>query len=803
MDMNTTMNMPVLALRGLTIFPGCILSFDVEREISVRALERAMERDQYIFLVAQRELGTLQPGEKDLYSIGTVSVIRQILRLGETSVRVMMEGKGRAKLRRLWQTEPYLQGNVEPIREMKARVSDFHLEALLRQTYANFAEYASLAPRLGDEISVTIMDDRDPGHLADFIAQNIMLRHQDRQAVLEELRPMPRLRKVNELLAREAEVLNCEQELEGKIRREMGEVQRDHIIREQIRLLQRELGEDEDSELTEYRAKILERQLTEEVEQKLLKEVDRLAKQPFSSAEASVIRNYLDVCLEMPWGTETKERASVPAARKILDRDHFGLEKVKERILEFIAVRQLNPDAKGQIVCLVGPPGVGKTSIAISVAAALNRKLARLSLGGVRDEADIRGHRKTYIGAMPGRIVNAISQSGSMNPLLLLDEIDKMGNDFRGDPASAMLEVLDSEQNYAFRDHFLEIPVDLSKVLFITTANTTSTIPRPLLDRMEVIELTSYTDEEKLQIARRYLLPKQLKEHGLSKSALRLSDEAIRAVITGYTRESGVRSLERTMGKLCRKAAIQLVTTTVKRISITQENLEEYLGVRRYLPPVLDKDPVGVVNGLAWTEVGGEMLEVEVNVMEGTGKLELTGNLGDVMKESAQAAVSCIRSRAVQLGIDPEFYKNRDIHIHFPEGATPKDGPSAGIAITTAVVSALTGVKVRSDAAMTGEVTLRGRVLAIGGLKEKTMAAKRNGIRTVIIPKENQRDLMEIDPVVRDTLQFVTVDSIDAVLPVALCPMEPAEEPRGEQQENFIAAFVPVEKAVKDSPLRQ
>ncbi|MCI9037631.1 MAG: endopeptidase La [Oscillospiraceae bacterium] len=803
MDMNTTMNMPVLALRGLTIFPGCILSFDVEREISVRALERAMERDQYIFLVAQRELGTLQPGEKDLYSIGTVSVIRQILRLGETSVRVMMEGKGRAKLRRLWQTEPYLQGNVEPIREMKARVSDFHLEALLRQTYANFAEYASLAPRLGDEVSVTIMDDRDPGHLADFIAQNIMLRHQDRQAVLEELRPMPRLRKVNELLAREAEVLNCEQELEGKIRREMGEVQRDHIIREQIRLLQRELGEDEDSELTEYRAKILERQLTEEVEQKLLKEVDRLAKQPFSSAEASVIRNYLDVCLEMPWGTETKERASVPAARKILDRDHFGLEKVKERILEFIAVRQLNPDAKGQIVCLVGPPGVGKTSIAISVAAALNRKLARLSLGGVRDEADIRGHRKTYIGAMPGRIVNAISQSGSMNPLLLLDEIDKMGNDFRGDPASAMLEVLDSEQNYAFRDHFLEIPVDLSKVLFITTANTTSTIPRPLLDRMEVIELTSYTDEEKLQIARRYLLPKQLKEHGLSKSALRLSDEAIRAVITGYTRESGVRSLERTMGKLCRKAAIQLVTTAVKRITITQENLEEYLGVRRYLPPVLDKDPVGVVNGLAWTEVGGEMLEVEVNVMEGTGKLELTGNLGDVMKESAQAAVSCIRSRAVQLGIDPEFYKNRDIHIHFPEGATPKDGPSAGIAITTAVVSALTGVKVRSDAAMTGEVTLRGRVLAIGGLKEKTMAAKRNGIRTVIIPKENQRDLMEIDPVVRDTLQFVTVDSIDAVLSVALCPMEPAEEPRGEQQENFIAAFVPVEKAVKDSPLRQ
>ena len=798
MDMleNTAINMPVLALRGLTIFPGCILSFDVEREISIRALERAMERDQYIFLVAQREIGTGQPGPGDLFPVGTVSVIRQILRVGETSVRVMREGRSRARLRRLWQTEPYLQGNVEPMAEGRSRISESQLEALLRQTYANFAEYAALAPRLGEEVAAAVMDDRDPGHLADFIAQNIMLRYQDKQAVLEEIRPVPRLRKVNELLAREAEVLSCEQELEGKIRQEMGEVQRDHIIREQIRLLQQELGEDEDSELTEYRNRILERGLDEEVERRLLKEVDRLAKQPYSSAEASVIRNYLDVCLEIPWGEETRERASVAAARRILDRDHFGLEKVKERILEFIAVRQINPAAKGQIICLAGPPGVGKTSIAISVAAALNRKLARLSLGGVRDEADIRGHRRTYIGAMPGRIVNAITQSGSMNPLLLLDEIDKMGGDFRGDPASALLEVLDSEQNHAFRDHFLEIPLDLSRVLFITTANTTSTIPRPLLDRMEVIELTSYTDEEKLQIARRYLLPKQMKEHGVARSALRVTDEALRAVITGYTRESGVRSLERQMGKLCRKTAMRLVSGESKRVRVAPENLEDFLGVRRYLPPVLEQDPVGVVNGLAWTESGGELLEVEVNAMEGAGKLELTGNLGDVMKESAHAALSCIRSRCAQLGIDPEFYKNRDIHIHFPEGAVPKDGPSAGVAITTAVVSALTGRKVRGDVAMTGEVTLRGRVLAIGGLKEKTMAAKRSGIRTVLIPKENRRDLAEIDPVVRESLRFVAAETIDEVLAEALRPA-----PKEEKQ--IITAFVPVEQPVQDASLRQ
>ena len=798
---NTTMNMPVLALRGLTVFPGCVLSFDVERGISIRALERAMEADQQIFLVAQREISTVQPGERDLYAVGTVSAVRQILRIGEGAVRVMMEGLTRARLRRLWQADPYLQANVEPISERKARISDYQLEALLRQTYGSFAEYAALAPRLGEEVAAAVMDIRDPGRLADFIAQNIALRYQDKQAVLEEERPVHRLRKVNELLARESEVLSCEQELEGKIRREMGQVHRDHIIREQIRLLQQELGEGEDDELLEYRAQIELRDLPEEVAEKLTKEVDRLAKQPSTSAEAALIRGYLDTCLEMPWGEEDRERTSVAAARKILDRDHFGLEKVKERILEFIAVRELNPAAKGRIICLVGPPGVGKTSIAISVASALNRKLARLSLGGVRDEADIRGHRKTYIGAMPGRIVSAISQCGSMNPLLLLDEIDKLSSDFRGDPASALLEVLDGEQNYAFRDHFLEIPVDLSRVLFITTANTTSTIPRPLLDRMEVIELTSYTDEEKLEIARRYLLPKQMKEHGLTGRVLRVSDGAIRAAITGYTRESGVRELERTMGKLCRKTAMRLVSGGAKRANVTEENLEDFLGVRRFLPPERTKDQVGVVNGLAWTESGGELLEVEVNVMEGTGKLELTGNLGEVMKESAQAAVSCIRSRSARLGIDPGFYKDQDIHIHFPEGAVPKDGPSAGIAITTAVVSALTGRAVRGDVAMTGEVTLRGRVLAIGGLKEKTMAAKRHGIRTVIIPRENERDLAEIDPVVREALDFVTAEAIETVLDRALYPAEPKSEAEAGQE--IITAFLPAEQPVKDAPLRQ
>lgn len=772
-----TENYPVLALRGVTVFPKLSLSFDVEREISLFALDSAMEGNRDIFLVTQREISVEEPEEKDLYTVGTVCHIVEILKTSETTVRVVVEGRQRARLHRLWQTIPFLQANVELLEEPLIDHTD-DVEALLRQTYSIFGDYHDLVPNLSDDLVATILDCREPGALADFIAQNLTLRHQQRQSVLEELHPAKRLQLVNEILVHELDVLTLEIEMEQKVRERVGRVQRDMVLREQLKVLQHELGEDGDEEIEEYATRVQQLHLAEEVEKKLLKEVERLAKQPFGSAEASVIRNYLDVCLEMPWNEQTQDQADVEMARTILDQDHYGLEKVKERILEFIAVRQINPDAKGKILCLVGPPGVGKTSIAISVAKAMNRKLSRLSLGGVRDEADIRGHRKTYIGAMPGRIIDALIRAGSMNPLLVLDEIDKLGNDMRGDPASALLEVLDSEQNSSYRDHYLEIPVDLSRVMFITTANTLDTIPRPLLDRMEVIELGSYTDEEKLEIAKRHLLPKQLEEHGLRRSQLRVSDSAIRGIITGYTRESGVRVLERQLGKICRKAAMRLITGEVKHVSLTDKNLEKFLGTRRYEPSLhMKQDEIGLVNGLAWTEVGGEILEVEVNVMEGSGKLELTGNLGTVMQESAKAALSCLRSRAAELHIERDFYKTKDIHIHFPEGAVPKDGPSAGIAITTAILSALTGRKVRGDVAMTGEVTLRGRVLPIGGLKEKTMAALRYGMTTVIIPKENEKDLEEIDQTVRHALRFVPVETVDDVFSTSLVPMKETETP--------------------------
>ena len=799
-----TMNIPVLALRGLTVFPHMSLTFDVERRISITALERAMEADQEIFLVTQREIGVNAPAEKDLYEIGTVSHISQILRLSANSVRVMVEGRYRARLRRLWQTEPFLQANVETLVEEEASEAfrrSPRTEALLRQTWNLFSEYTELAGSVPDEIITTVMDCRDVGYLADFITQNIALRYTDKQEILEEMAPFIRLRKLNGFLARECNVLGFEHEMEGKVRDQLARSQRDQILRTQIRVLQNELGEGEDAddEIDAYRQKIQALELDEDTQKHLLKEVSKLSKQPFGSAEGAVIRNYLDVCLEMPWNTYTKERVSVDAARKVLERDHFGLEKVKERILETIAVRQMNPEGKGQIICLVGPPGVGKTSIAISVAKALNRKLARISLGGVRDEADIRGHRKTYIGSMPGRIIEAISRSGSMNPLLLLDEIDKLGSDYRGDPASALLEVLDSEQNYAFRDHFLEIPVDLSKVMFITTANTSDTIPRPLLDRMEVIQLSSYTDEEKVQIARRHLLPKQMEEHGLKKGSVRISDDVLRAVIRDYTRESGVRLLERRLAAVCRKADMRLLTGDIKRITVTENDLPKLLDCQPY-PPALhtEKEEIGVVNGLAWTEAGGEILEVEVNVMEGSGKLELTGNLGDVMKESAQAALSCLRSRAAVLGIEADFYKTKDIHVHFPEGAVPKDGPSAGIAMATAMLSALTGRKIKAGYAMTGEITLRGRVLPIGGLKEKTMAAKRNGLHTVLIPKDNVRDLEDIDQTVRAALRFVPVETVDQVFAEMFAA--PAKALR---EEVSAAAFAPVGREPQGDGLRQ
>ena len=767
----STLNLPVLALRGLTVFPDLTLSFDVEREISIYALDCAMEADRRIFLVTQREIGVMQPQEEDLYEVGTVCHILQIIKTSDSSVRVVVQGESRARIRRLWQLKPFLQANVELLEEDFPGKFTNRTEALLRQTYAIFGEYKELVNNIPDEIVSSILDCRDPGKVADTLAQQITLHHDDRQTILEQLHPIKRLQKMNELLAHEVDVISLEMQMDQKMRQRVAQVQKDMILREQVKVLQHELGEDGDEEIDEYTERVKALHLSEEIEKKLLKEVNRLAKQPYGSAEASVIRNYLDVCLEMPWNRQTRDRADVAKAKALLDREHFGLDKVKERILELIAVRQINPDAKGKILCLVGPPGVGKTSIAISVAKAMNRKLSRLSLGGVRDEADIRGHRKTYIGAMPGRIIDAMIRSGSMNPLLVLDEIDKLSSDMRGDPASALLEVLDSEQNYAFRDHFLEIPVDLSRVMFITTANTTDTIPRPLLDRMEVIELNSYTDEEKVEIAKRHLLPKQLKEHGLKKSQLRLSDDALRKMIAAYTRESGVRVLERQIGRLCRKAAMQLVQGDVKRVSITDKDLKDFLGVERYTESVhITKDEIGVVNGLAWTEVGGEILEVEVNVMDGSGKLELTGNLGTVMQESAKTALSCLRSRSRALGIERDFYQTKDVHIHFPEGAVPKDGPSAGIAITTAMLSALTGRKVRGDVAMTGEVTLRGRVLPIGGLKEKTMAALRNGVKTVIIPKENEKDLEEIDRTVRSKLQFIGVETVDAVFAAALVP---------------------------------
>ena len=793
-----TKNLPVIAMRGLTVFPRMNTSFDIERAISVRALERAMENGEEIFLVTQRELTVELPEEKDLYEIGTVARVTQILRVSEHVLRVMMEGSCRARLRRLWQREPFLQAQAELIEEPALPRRGKRTEAMLRQTYASFTEYAELTQKLPDEVYAAILGTNDPGYLADFIAQQINLRYQDKQEILDELRPLPRLQRMNEILRREIEVTAMEQDIESKVRSRVGRIQKDFVLREQIKVLQNEIGEGgEEEELDEYRAKIAAAKLPEETEKKLLKDVDKLAKQPFGSAEASVLRNYLDTCMEMPWGVETKERASVSAARKILDRDHYGLEKVKERILEFIAVRQLNPDARGQILCLAGPPGVGKTSIALSVARAMNRNVARISLGGVRDEADIRGHRKTYIGAMPGRIIEAIARSGSMNPLLVLDEVDKMASDVRGDPASALLEVLDSEQNCAFRDHYLEIPVDLSRVMFIMTANHIDAIPRPLLDRMELIELPSYTDEEKLHIAQQYLLPRERKASGLTASSLRVDESAIRAAIALYTRESGVRSLERQIAGMCRKAAMQIAGGSAKRVTVTEENLSAFLGTPRVTQEKIpEKDLVGVVNGLAWTEVGGEILPVEVGVMEGSGKVELTGNLGDVMQESCRAALSCLRQRTQALGIAPDFYKTKDIHIHFPEGAVPKDGPSSGIAIATAVLSALSGQAVHRDVAMTGEITLRGRVLPIGGLREKTMGALRAGVHTVILPKDNEKDLADIDPNVREKLRFVPVESVDAVFAEALVHPEPCAA--GKVREDFF----PVQEAGASGMLR-
>lgn len=768
--------MPILALRGLAVFPDQTVHFDVGRTRSVRALEAAMKADQTLLLIPQKDLTVDDPQLKDLYPIGTIAKVKQVLKAQGETLRILVTGVTRARITELTQTSPYLEGLVESVPDTGSSDS-IRAHALRREANALYGLYVQMTEHGPQTVQLRMLESEDNGFLADAIAQNSSMDFKDKARLLCQLNPLRRLETALHLLSQEVEMLRLESDIQEKTRSALDQNQRDYYLREQIKVLREELGEeDEEGEFEAYAQSIRSLSLPQQEEKKLLKDVERLKKQPFGSSEGAVLRNYLDTVLQLPWNKRSKERVDVEAARKILEHDHFGLEKVKQRILETIAVRQMAPELPPQILCLVGPPGVGKTSISYSIARSLNRKMARISLGGVHDEADIRGHRKTYVGAMPGRIMAAVAQAGTCNPVLLLDEIDKMGSDYRGDPSAALLEVLDAEQNHTYRDHYLEVPFDLSEVMFITTANTLDTVPRPLLDRMEVIELGSYTDEEKLMIAKNHLIPKQLKKHGLKKSQLRISDDAIREIIGCYTRESGVRSLERCFAEICRKADMRLLSQEeCKRVSVTGSNLEEFLGVRKYLPDRLPcTDQVGLVTGLAWTSVGGETLEVEVNVMDGSGKLELTGNLGDVMKESAHAALSYIRANARQLGVDPDFYKTKDIHVHFPEGAVPKDGPSAGVTVCTAMVSALTGVSVRRDVAMTGEISLRGRVMRIGGLKEKTMAALRHGIHTVIIPRDNEADLEEIDQSVRRQLKFISAQQVHTVLDAALNrPVEP------------------------------
>ena len=769
-DVMISGQLPILALRGLVVFPDQTIHFDIGRSKSKKALEAAMKADQTLFLAPQKDIVQDDPDQRGLYSIGTVAKVKQVLKTQGDNLRVLVSGVCRARIARLDQTEPYLMGQIEAVPEAETIESPRN-HALCREANLLYGIYSELVEHPSQTTQLRMMASNNVGFLADSIGQNSGIDYPDKAKLLCQMNPVKRLELAMRLLHKEIEMLRLDADIQSKTHANIDRNQKDYYLREQMRVIREELGEgDEQSEFEEYNAKIKALHLEEKAEEKLLKDVSRLKKQPFGSSEAAVLRNYLDTVLELPWNVTTKEKVDVSAVQKMLDKDHYGLEKVKERILETIAVRQMAPQMPPQIICLVGPPGVGKTSIAYSIAKSLNRKMARIALGGVHDEADIRGHRKTYVGAMPGRVMAAMTQAGSCNPLLLLDEIDKLGKDHRGDPSAALLEVLDAEQNKTYRDHYLEIPFDLSDVMFITTANTLDTVPRPLLDRMEVIELGSYTDEEKLMIAKNHLIPKQLAKHGLKKAQVRFSDEAIREMIHGYTRESGVRNLERTIAKACRKAAvIYAQDPETKRLTLTGSNLENYLGVRKFLPDLLSaQNEVGLVTGLAWTSVGGDTLDVEVNVMDGSGKLELTGNLGDVMKESAHAAYSYIRANANKLGIAPDFYKTKDIHVHFPEGAVPKDGPSAGITVCTAMVSALTGKSVRRDVAMTGEISLRGRVMAIGGLKEKTMAALRRGIHTVVIPADNLRDLEEIDQTVRKALNFVVASHIDTVLETAL-----------------------------------
>ena len=766
---NAKRTLPLLPLRGILVFPYMIIHLDVGREKSVKALEAAMLAERQIVLATQMDAQIDTPTPEEIYRCGTVAEIKQLLKLPGGTIRVLVEGLRRARIESYLDTEDFFQVEVsEAVEDVQATPA---VEAYKRNMVEAFEKWAKLSKKIPPETLVSVLSINESGRLADLIASHLALKLEDKQMLLEALDVEERLEKLCDILARELEILELEKKISGQVRKQMEKTQKEYYLREQMKAIQKELGDKDErmAEVEEYRRRLAALELPKETADKIAKEIDRLEKMPSMTAETAVLRNYLDWVLVLPWKEETEDLLDITAAETILNEDHYGLEKVKERILEYLSVRQLTESMKGPILCLVGPPGVGKTSLARSVARSLGRKFVRISLGGVRDEAEIRGHRRTYVGALPGRIIQGMRTAGSKNPVFLLDEIDKMNADFRGDPSSALLEVLDPEQNNTFSDHYVELPFDLSKVLWMVTANVLHSIPRPLLDRMEVIHLAGYTEEEKLEIAKQYLLSKQLKENGLKPSKLNVPEKVLVRLIREYTREAGVRGLEQTIATLCRKAARQIVQNRKKSIRVTEKNLETYMGIPRFRQsPAEKKNQIGVSTGLAWTEVGGDVLPVEVSVLNGKGALLLTGKLGEVMRESAQAGVSYIRSRVEELGIDEEFHAKKDLHIHLPEGAIPKDGPSAGITMATAVISALTGRAVRGDLAMTGEITLRGRVLPVGGVKEKVLAAHRLGIRTIILPKENRRDLEDIPADIRKELRFVEVEHMDEVLKEAL-----------------------------------
>lgn len=767
--------LPLIPLRGLAIFPYMILNFDIGREISLKALDQAMMDEELIFLTSQKEAEVDEPGEEDFYHVGTICKVKQMIKLPGDTVRVLVEGVSRGRVKKIEQEDGYFRAVIEEIvfdSDNLDSETEVEIEAFVRNVFDAFEEYINIGNRVSPEILISLADIEDVDRFIDTIAANIYLKSSQKQEILEEFDIRKRLELIYSILLEEIDILKIEKKITLRVKKQMNKVQKEYYLREQLKAIQKELGEEEDinSEADEYREKLKKIKAPKTTKEKIEKEIDKFSKISSMSPDVSVSRNYLDTIFSLPWNKETKDKLDITKAKDILDEDHYGLEKVKERILEYLAIRTLAKSLKGPIICLVGPPGTGKTSIVKSIARALNRKFVRISLGGVRDEAEIRGHRRTYVGSIPGRIINGVKEAQTKNPVFLFDEIDKMAADYKGDPASAMLEVLDPEQNKDFVDHYLEIPFDLSKILFVTTANSLSNIPRPLLDRMEVIEVSGYIEEEKLNIAKKYLLPKQIKEHALKENFIKIDDETLRSIINHYTREAGVRTLERTIGKICRKVAQKYVEDpTLEEVVINKSDLETYLGKDMFKYQLAEVNPqIGLVNGLAWTEVGGVTLEVEVNVLKGKGEIVLTGKLGDVMKESAKTGISYIRSIVDKFDIDPEFYKTNDIHIHIPEGAVPKDGPSAGITMALAVISALTKRPVPGNIAMTGEITLRGRVLAVGGVKEKLLAAHRAGITKVLIPKECEADLDEIPENVKEKMEFVLVEHMDEVLEQAL-----------------------------------